>query len=191
MEAVIRALTKLIEADEELETERTCLVDTSEAPQCIQQLVTAMRTHSWDVQLGEYRVDDNGSGKVFTLGMIFELLEDLDTELDEALAQAGADGGALEPEATLLLGPDGGGMSHLGVSWSGGKLSFCVVEFEEDPNEDGLVKHFNTPGALFTYLENYLTGVNDDDEHVAALKAAAEAAGDSMEPAKPVRSKAP
>ncbi len=72
------------------------------------------------------------------------------------------------------------------MSWSGGHLSVCVVEFEEDPNYDGLVKHFNTPGALFQYLDNYLTGPG---EHVAPLKEAALAAGESMEPAAPVVSK--
>lgn len=42
-----------------------------------------------------------------------------------------------------------------------------------------------------SYLRSYGIGVDADDQHVAALEAAARAAGDPMEPAKPVVSKAP
>ena len=191
MESVVTALTEIINSAPALETRRTCRVDTNDAPACIQQLVEAMCTHQLNVALHEYRLSVNENVALVTLRDTFEILEDLECDLEEALSQAGADHGPLDPDATLALGPDGGGMSILGVSWSGGLLSFVVIELEEDPNIDGLVRHYTTPGALFEYVENYLEGPHHQREHLALLKAAAIEAGASMEYAPPVTSIAP
>jgi hypothetical protein len=188
MESVINALADIIEGAPALDQSRECRVDSSDAPACVQRLVKAMCDHSWQVSLLAYGMNQNASGRVVGLDETFELMEDLDFSLEETLAQAGADHGPLDLAATLWLAPDGGGMSFLGLSWSGGILSFVVVEFDEDPNMDGLVKHLTTPGALFEYLDNYLESDAHDRTHVELLKAAAVDAGDSMERIAPVLS---
>src|SRR5690606_35527137 len=151
----------------------------------------AMCTHKLNLALHDDRLLVNENAALVTLRETFEILEDLECDLEEALARAGADNGPLDPDATLALCPDGGGTSVVRVSWSGGLLSVVVIELEEDPNIDGLVRHYNTPGSLFEYVENYMEGPHHQREHLALLKAAAVQAGESMEYAPPVSSIAP
>ena len=75
-----------------------------------------------------------------------------------------------DPERTLQLGGDGGGMSYLGIAWSDGAARLIVVELE-DPTEDNLVQSFTTPEAFFAFVDERLDGEPPPDDLVA-LRAA-------------------
>ncbi len=193
MRPLVEALTELVELGAALPEQRRNLVDLTDAPECVKALVGAMAGHVWKVKLLAYSMNDaGGSSPLLPLSSSLEdLQDDCDHELEVVLAEAGADGGAFVAERSVVLAPDGGGMSLLGISWSDGSLAFSVLDLDEDPNSDGLLRHFVTPGALFAYLDDYLVPDDPDRTHTDALKAAAEAAGCSMAHAPPIESRAP
>ncbi len=80
-------------------------------------------------------------------------------------------GGAFDPAKSLELGADGGGMAYLGVAWSHEGIELVLVE-HEDPIEENLVTHFETPAAFFAYLEEYRDPGEGDGPDLAALRAA-------------------
>lgn len=188
MDELVNALALRYEQGAALATPRACAIDPSGAPDAFQRLVNAMIHHSWDVALGDYSLDGADDEAVRGLDTVLELL-DLDDPMEVAMAQAGAAGGPFDPSRSVLLGADGGGMTQLGVSWADGTLGLVVVEFEEDPNQDGLLKHLVTPGAALGYLEQYLRPEVGPD--LVALREAVAAAGCDLTPAAPILSRTP
>lgn len=190
MESLMTSLAALIRQQKRLETPRELTVDVTGAPACIVELADAMQHHAWDVSLGGFHLRDAGAAPLRDLGSTFETLEDeLDHPLEDVLAEAGLDQGPFDVAATLELCPDGGGMSVLAVSWGTGAPTLVLLELDENPNEDGLLRHLPTPGAFFAFLEQ-MSGPPATGPDVDALRAAAIAAGADMEPSAPIVSRA-
>jgi hypothetical protein len=188
MESLVDALTDLIRACRELDDPRDSSVDLTGAPPCVIRLVEAMTTHTWEVGLMDYSLHDFGAEPVRSLYNELEVgAEGLDLDLQSAMARAGLGGEALDATKTLYLTADPGGMSALGLSWSGA-LTFVIAELE-DPYA-GLVTHLHTPGAFLGLVEGYASA-NSDRSGLDVLEAAAQAAGlsvvreDGVQPAPP------
>jgi hypothetical protein len=167
MERVIAALTGLVSKNTTASRSRALGVDLAGAPPSVQALAKALATHDYNVDLGElsmYAVGDH------------DALKSLAPTIEMSCEQGGIDldqvKGAFEPEQTLQLGADGGGMSYFGVSWSGGKLAMLVVEFD-DPTEDNLLRFFTTPAELFAFIDHLNRRQTDPLPALDALKAAA------------------
>lgn len=172
MERLIDALTALIEDPNDNgprpEEPRKTICDLTGAPECVQRLARAMATRYYNLDLGDYSMYESGGGDyVQGLGEIIRnSAEEGGFDLEAALP------GGFDPDKTLELGADGGGMSTLGVSWSGGTPTFVVVEIE-DPTEDNLVKRFSTPAELLAFLDEKKPE-DEDFPALEALRAAAE-----------------
>ncbi len=192
LDSVLQHLTTCFTQRPRVSSPRACTVDLAAAPDGVRAFVEALRHHRWDQRLGCYRWRGEDEQPVESLRLTLETLEDaLDHELEEALAEAGADGGPFDPDQSIELCSDDGGMTVLGLSWSGGTVSLVVLELEEDPNSDGLLMHLAGPGAVVAYLRDRLVDDELGGESIEALARAVVAAGDSIEPAEPIRSRAP
>ncbi len=132
MDPLVDALTALSEAPDAFEglrpaSPRHNAVELAEAPACVQRLAAAMAARYYHVVLGEFALfDDNDAyHRVESLADAIGMAADAGgIELGEVLP-AGFD-----PDHTLQLGADGGGMSQLGLTWSGATVRFLVVELE-------------------------------------------------------------
>ncbi|MBK9001188.1 MAG: hypothetical protein IPM35_36160 [Myxococcales bacterium] len=192
LDPVLDWLTARVSRSRRLDRARDCSIDLTLAPEPVRRLIEALRNHDWDVDVGEYHLRGDDDRAVESLRLTLESLEaDLDHELDVALAQAGADGGQFDPDASVELCPDRGGMTVLALSWSGSVPSFVVVELEEDPNADGLLTHLTTPGAVLEYLRGTTLAEEFGTESLDDLSRAVVEAGGSLDSAEPVRSRAP
>lgn len=173
MERIIRRLAQLVSSGAGTRA-RSQQVDVSAAPASVRALVDALAKHDYNIQLGEfsmYAVGEDSSLR--SLAGTLELsCQDSDIDLDVLKQTGGPGGGPFDPEQTLELGADGGGMSYFGVSWSGGKLAFVVVELE-DPTEDNVLRFFTTPEELFAFLRHANRHEEGSLPHLDALEAAA------------------
>lgn len=184
MDDLIRAITQLVERGlparaprarpglgERPEAPRALEVDLAGAPAAAQELARALAANYYNVRLAEFSLYENGVGNAVrslepTIAMACERGE-IDPE--RVRTQGGPGGGPFDPAATLELGGDRGGMSYLGVTWSGGKLDMVLVELE-DPIQDNLLLHFTSAAELFAFLDERSDGEEKPD--VTALKAA-------------------
>ncbi|HUH03357.1 MAG TPA: hypothetical protein VML75_15275 [Kofleriaceae bacterium] len=191
MERLINALTELVtrpgKAGETPIPRGDLRADLSAAPASVKALAEALVTHCYNVELGEfsmYYFDSTGNVINSLEPVIDGSCEDADIDQQEVRDSGGPGGAAYDPARTLQIGEDGGGMSVLGVSWSGDKLGLVVVEID-DPVEENLLTHFTTPAEFFEFLREKNEGVDDELPDVAALEAAlgyapTEAAGDGQ-----------
>jgi len=171
MDALIDALTRLIEAPDAFKGQRppsprAIEVALADAPASVTRLAEAMAARYYHVNLGGFSMFDNThTSTVGSLADTLEMSAD-NGELDLATAlPAGFD-----PARTLQLGADGGGMSYFGISWTDGATSFVVVEFE-DPTEDNLIQTFATPADWLAFLDERCDG--DPPPDLQSLHAAA------------------
>lgn len=174
MERVIARLAQLV-SEGAATRNRARQVDLSSAPESVRALADAVATHDYNIQLGEfsmYAVGDEGRSLTSLAATLETSCENGDIDLDALKATGGPGGGAFDPQQTLELGADGGGMSYFGVSWSGGKLAVVVVEFD-DPTEDNILRCFATPAELFAFLDHANRRSDRRFSHLDALKAAA------------------
>jgi hypothetical protein len=178
MERLINALTELVtrpsKDDQKPSVRGDVRADLSAAPASVEALAEALATHYYNVELGEfsmYYFDSTGNVINSLEHTIQSSCAEADIDLQTVRDSGGPGGTAYDPAQTLELGADGGGMSVLGVSWSGGKLGLVVVEID-DPVGENLLTHFTTPAELFEFLREKNEGVDDELPDVAALEAA-------------------
>ena len=171
MEDVVRRLVGLVAAPAGGEAQDV-RVDVGAAPPVVRDLVAALAGGPRYVDLGEYSIDAGGLGGVVqSLAWLVEhACAEARFDLAPILALGGPGGVPFDPTQSVLLGPDAGGTSHLGVSWSGGVLGFVVVEVES-PSRDSLLHHFRTPEAFFAFLDHANRRVKGSLPHVDALRA--------------------
>lgn len=178
MERLIKAITELVtrpsKDDQKPSVRGDLRADVSGAPAAVKALAEALITNSYNVELGEfsmYHLDSTGNVINSLEPTIQSSCEEADIDLQSVRDSGGPGGSAFAPAQTLELGADGGGMSVLGVSWSGGKLGLVVVEID-DPVGENLLTHFTTPTEFFEFLREKNEGVDDELPDVAALEAA-------------------
>lgn len=155
-------------------TPRELSVDLGAAPESVKKLAEALTTNYFLVRLGKLSMYENGGT---------DEVGSLESTLDQACenggiapawarSKGGADGGAFDPAQTIELGADGGGMSYIGVTWSGGTLRLVLVELA-DPVEDNLLRHFTTPEEFFAFLDEIRDADDEEPKDLTELKAAA------------------
>jgi hypothetical protein len=174
MDRIITALTGVVSKNTTALRKRPLRVDVGSAPPTVRALAEALATHDYNVDLGElsmYSVGDDGH--VSSLASTIQTsCEEGGIDLAWLLSEGGPGGGAFDPEQTMQLGADGGGMSYFGVSWSGGIVAMVVVEFD-DPTEDNVVRFFTTPADFFAFVDHLNRREDEPLPVVDALKAAA------------------
>lgn len=178
MEPLVRALVSLIGRNSfkggNRATPRAVEVDLRGAPPCVVELVEALASNHYHVDLGEYSLFDSGTGgavRSIAPTLTFACTEG-HLDLDTILESHGSGGTPFDPNRTVELGPDAGGMSELAVSWSGGELGLVVVEYE-DPTQDNVLTHLRTPQAFFAFLDDKNADGDDEPLDLEALRAAA------------------
>jgi len=125
-------------------------VNLDDAPESVRALAEALSTYSYNVDLGEFDLWPGSS--VRTLEETIEFSADMFDDVEAVL-------NGLDPSRTITLGADGGGMSELGISWSGNLVTAVIVEID-DPAEDNFVTHYDQDFKLFSFLRDRL----DDDD---------------------------
>lgn len=133
---------------------REVKVDVSGAPPSVRALVDALATSSYQVDLGEFLL--RGSPRpLVSLAAAIDAGRD-GAEIDDLAAfllEAGPERAPLDPACSVLLEPDRGGASALGIGWSGERVFGVIVEIA-DATPDNLVRAFATPAALFDRLDH-------------------------------------
>lgn len=174
MERLIDGLTRLITKNQTASRGRAVGVALGAAPPCVQALAKALASHDYNIDLGELSMYAVGAeGVVPSLGSTIEMsCEHGGIDLEEVRARGGPGGSAFDPEQTLQLGADGGGMSYFGVTWAGDQLAMLVVEFD-DPTEDNLLRFFTTPAEFFAFVDHLNRRETEPLPALDALKAAA------------------
>ncbi len=182
MEQLIEILTALLRRDTRKPAQpRALKVELAGAPPCVTALAEALASSQYSVDLGEFHLSTT-SGPVVTLATALEMAEEAGfDDLAGHLASAGPGGAPFEVASTLALCPDGGGMSELGVVWSGGAVHLVIVEME-DPTPDNLIALLSTPEAFFERLDRSNRGRKGKDLELLRAKLGLAVA----EPAPPV-----
>ncbi|MCE7894861.1 MAG: hypothetical protein DYH12_35015, partial [Sorangiineae bacterium PRO1] len=174
MQRLIDGFTRLIAKNQTASRGRAVGVALGAAPPCVQALAKALASHDYNIDLGELSMYAVGAeGVVPSLGSTIEMsCEHGGIDLEEVRARGGPGGSAFDPEQTLQLGADGGGMSYFGVTWAGDQLAMLVVEFD-DPTEDNLLRFFTTPAEFFAFVDHLNRRETEPLPALDALKAAA------------------
>ncbi len=179
MQDLVKALTQLVTRPgfkgKRPAKPRDVRVDLTQAPAPVKALAEALSTRYYNVDLGEFSMFDNDDdGSVESLASVIEMAcKEGEIDMKEVLATGAADGSAFDPAQSLLLCSDGGGMSQLGVTWSGDEVGFVVVE-SDDPTEYNLLTHFTSPAELLQFLDKKN---GEQDEPLGDVNALRRAAG--------------
>lgn len=152
---------------------REITVDLSGAPASVQALAKAMTQCAYDIDLGTYYLCAS-SDPLRTLEPEISMAAEGGLDDTEAvLASTGPGGKAFLVNQTLLLEPDDGGMSALGVYWANGRACLAIVEME-NPTEDSLITLCETPESFFAALDKINRGKSTKE--LKALRAATQLA---------------
>ena len=166
MEHFTRALISIIGAGKVRSNPSTYRGNLDGAPQVAKDLVEALTTRSYHVDLGAYDMWAPNFMQAELWGVSEEIQQALDmvgSTIDEARP-------GFDPTKTVLLSADGGGMSMIALSWGREKLEGIVVE-HADPTMENVVQFFSTAEEFIAFINAYNERTNVAPERPKGLHA--------------------
>ncbi|MCC6649424.1 MAG: hypothetical protein IT374_28125 [Polyangiaceae bacterium] len=148
MEEFTRALTTIIKSGNVRKNPSTFRGNLDGAPQDAKDLIDAMTTRSYRVDLGAFDMwapSSMGEALWDVSETVEQSVDMLGTSVEEAVP-------GFDATKTVLLTADSGGNSMIAISWGRGALEGVVIE-HADPTMENVVQFFTSSEAFIAFFD--------------------------------------